>query len=318
MSNTKYRTEGQHERPERRPGSSIQDPPACRGEEQHGESQRPGGPGADEREVQRAQQLSRRRRGPQHLDAGQIFCALCEERPPVRRRSTRGDDEWHGPGRASGDERSAGRRQHRRPVSQAMAEHDQHEKRQGEPRNLGSNADCRRRHEARGDHPAAARHRQQQRLNRERRRQAGDIAERPGRGQPVQGTRQRDTRGNNSPAPGPGRIDACEQGDQRPHAQRAGDVADQPEGRRLVRHDGVHQLAGGDIDRIAGRVGLMPRDIEVAHAEGEVDRVQIFKGGRKKRQVQRQEQNRQSRGRRKAPQTRCRIGSVRLAGTLHG
>ena len=38
----------------------------------------------------------------------------------------------------------------------------------------------------------------------------------------------------------------------------------------------LHGLGDQDEDRIARRMRLMVRDVEVAHAEREVDRVEIF------------------------------------------
>ena len=53
---------------------------------------------------------------------------------------------------------------------------------------------------------------------------------------------------------------------------------------------GVQGLRGGDEYRIAGWMRLMPGDVEVADAKREVDRVEVFECGRKKRQVKREEQ----------------------------
>ena len=90
-------------------------------------------------------------------------------------------------------------------------------------------------------------------------------------------------------------LDAPEQRDERKHGQRTEDRA--PEGQRagIGRPDGMRQFAERDEDGIPGRVGLMIRRIEIAHAEREVHRVEIFERRRKKGQM-RDEKNRGKRG----------------------
>ena len=61
----------------------------------------------------------------------------------------------------------------------------------------------------------------------------------------------------------------------------------EPAGRRLGERD---------EDRVAGRMGLMPGDVEVAHAEREVDRIDVFERGREVKQV-RERGNRTASGR---------------------
>ena len=57
---------------------------------------------------------------------------------------------------------------------------------------------------------------------------------------------------------------------------------------RFVGDRSVHQLGERDIDRIAGRMWLVVRDVELTDAEGEVDRVEIFERRREVGQVQRE------------------------------
>ena len=62
---------------------------------------------------------------------------------------------------------------------------------------------------------------------------------------------------------------------------------------RFRRPEGVNGLRRKDEHRIAGRVRLMLGDVEVADAEREIDRVEILERGGKKRQVQRDERERE-------------------------
>ena len=68
----------------------------------------------------------------------------------------------------------------------------------------------------------------------------------------------------------------------------AGDDAEESERARFVGDRSVHNLGERDIDRIAGRMWLVVRDVELTDAEGEVDRVEIFERRREVRQVQRE------------------------------
>ena len=55
----------------------------------------------------------------------------------------------------------------------------------------------------------------------------------------------------------------------------------------------MHALRKRDVDRIARRMRLMPRDIELTNAQGKVDRVEIFERFREVRQVQREKDRRE-------------------------
>ena len=93
------------------------------------------------------------------------------------------------------------------------------------------------------------------------------------------------------------RFDASEQRHQRKHRQRAEQRA--PAATTSLAsdgHDRVRQFAERDEDGISGRMRLMLRRIEIAHAEREVHRVEIFERRRKKREV-RDEKDRRERGR---------------------
>ena len=58
----------------------------------------------------------------------------------------------------------------------------------------------------------------------------------------------------------------------------------------------MHSFGRKDKERVTRRMRLMPGDVEVTYAEGEVDRIEIFERGRKKRQVERDEGNRERAG----------------------
>ena len=77
----------------------------------------------------------------------------------------------------------------------------------------------------------------------------------------------------NPPAMTPSRLSAC--------------TSDSPSAARHFRR--------ADEQRITGRMRLMLRDVVVADAEREVDGIEIFERGRKKRQVQREEHGGQDR-----------------------
>ena len=83
---------------------------------------------------------------------------------------------------------------------------------------------------------------------------------------------------------------------QRKHRQRAEQGAPQRQRTGVGRPHRVRQFAERDEDGISRRMRLMLRRIEVAHAEREVHRVEIFERRRQKRQV-RDEENRRERGR---------------------
>jgi hypothetical protein len=51
----------------------------------------------------------------------------------------------------------------------------------------------------------------------------------------------------------------------------------------------VHAFGRENIEWVTGRMRLMPGDVEITYAEGEVDRIEIFEGGGGKRQVEREE-----------------------------
>src|SRR6185436_15286367 len=53
---------------------------------------------------------------------------------------------------------------------------------------------------------------------------------------------------------------------------------------------GRRGLREGDEYRVAGRVRLVLRDVELAHAQREVDRVEVFERRRQEREVRREEQ----------------------------
>ena len=66
--------------------------------------------------------------------------------------------------------------------------------------------------------------------------------------------------------------------------------------------DGRRDLAERDVDGITRRVRAMRRDVEVAHAEREVDRIDVFERRGEKRDVREREDQRQS-----APASRWRL-----------
>src|SRR4029078_13279481 len=45
------------------------------------------------------------------------------------------------------------------------------------------------------------------------------------------------------------------------------------------------RLGGGGVDGVTGRVRLVPGDVELPHAEREVDRVEVFEGSRQQREM---------------------------------
>ena len=71
-------------------------------------------------------------------------------------------------------------------------------------------------------------------------------------------------------------------------ASAAGDDAQQAERAGLRGDQRVHSLGRQNIQRVTGRMRLMPGDVEITHAEGEVDRIEIFEGGGGERQVERE------------------------------
>ena len=82
----------------------------------------------------------------------------------------------------------------------------------------------------------------------------------------------------------------------------------------LRQPDGVQQLGGGDEDRISRRMRLVPRDVVVADAEREVDRVEIFQRDRKGKQVEHEKEQREqpARAQRRAHAGRSSSPSFKL------
>ena len=56
---------------------------------------------------------------------------------------------------------------------------------------------------------------------------------------------------------------------------------------------------------------MMVRDVEVLHAEREVDRVEIFEGGRERRKVGREKHGSQEKNRREMQNAECRMRATR-------
>ena len=90
------------------------------------------------------------------------------------------------------------------------------------------------------------------------------------------------------------RLDASEQRHERKHRQRAEQRAPAATTPGLGRPDRVRQLAERDEDGISRRMRLMLRRIEVAHAEREVHRVEVFERRRQKGEM-RDEKHRRER-----------------------
>ena len=65
---------------------------------------------------------------------------------------------------------------------------------------------------------------------------------------------------------------------------------------RFGRDDRVNGLGSKDEDRVARRVRLVARDVEVADAERKVDRIEVLERGGQERQVQRDESTREGAG----------------------
>ena len=105
-------------------------------------------PGRDELAVQRRGELVRRRRRPQHLDAGQILGALIEHRVPVGARAAGQRDERNAPGEPAEHERRGGPERRPRACANRLARDRQHDQRHGEPRDLRSQAGRERRRES--------------------------------------------------------------------------------------------------------------------------------------------------------------------------
>src|SRR6185503_20516566 len=86
-------------------------------------------------------------------------------------------------------------------------------------------------------------------------------------------------------------AERAEEREQEHHEHGAGDRAPDREPARLREmhargpKEARRCLSEGDEYRIAGRMGLMARDVEVGDAEGEVDRVEVFEGRRKEPEV---------------------------------
>ena len=152
--------------------------------------------------------------------------------------------------------------------------------------------------------------RRQDRLRRQRNGQAGRVAHRPRRGQPRERGRERERRGHGGPSH-PLPEAQRRRRDRRPAWASRRSTSRQPKSRSSANADSAPnstpQIASAcgslstvsaafaerHVDRIAGRVRAMPAGIEVAEAEGEVRRVDVFERRREERQVAEREEERE-------------------------
>ena len=123
-------------------------------------------------------------------------------------------------------------------------------------------------------------------------RQAGHVAQRPQRREPEQrrARRRRRVAHQREPLAGPRarRKNANSSSDQRAarRARSRSPARAAPRRRRRRRAAAPSTtFRERDEDRIAGRMRLVARDVEVAHAEREVDRVDVFERRREEREV---------------------------------
>ena len=86
-------------------------------------------------------------------------------------------------------------------------------------------------------------------------------------------------------------------------AKRRCDNADRAERLPFRRHDRVHRFGGDDKQRVSGRMRLMVCDVEGAHAEREIDRIDVFE---RRRQVRKVEREKDQRGDRDSERQRAR------------
>ncbi len=125
----------------------------------------------------------------------------------------------------------------------------------------------------------------QKRLRKHRGGQTGDVAQWTQRTEPDEGGRDREERG--PPRAANRTIQGPEEREERWNQQHSGQDAPQRQPPGL----GSLDAKGGDRartdlrerneDRIAGRVGLVKRDVEVPNPQGKIDPVEVVEGYRK-------------------------------------
>ena len=97
------------------------------------------------------------------------------------------------------------------------------------------------------------------------------------------------------------RAETTEEGKEQRDERSSREGAEQRERRRRRIADADRlepagrRLGERNEHRVAGRMGLVPGDVEVAHAEREVDRIDVFERGREVKQVRDEEKNRDRR-----------------------
>ena len=308
---------------QRAPVAHQQDERARSRERQHHGGEWNRIPGVHERVNQGERDQPRRRIRVEHLAAGEVLARLGAQRGQVGLQPATGHQQRHRPGQcADGEGHGRAHDGAGHAAADAIDQHDG-EQRGGEPERLraqphGKSGDQRAQHDhlARlgqsvGHHPAIAvglrglppPRGEQARLGGQRQRQARQVAHRTDGERPHERSGERQERraqGGRIPrlpglcavAHGGGRGEDPEQQERRDHRGRQRDERQRPRfdsgrlgaGRQRADHGG-HGFAERDVDGIAGGMGAMLRDIEVADAQREVHRVDVFEGCRDERQV---------------------------------
>ena len=282
-----------------------------------------------ERPQQRECRGSRIRIEIQHLAGGEILAGLGAERGEISVEPAARDQQGNAPRQPARDKHHAAADHRARDAAADAIEQHQHEQRHREPHGLRSQSDAERGEKrADHDHAARCRgHRRRQppiavrtrplfpprrhqaRLRGERRGQPGQIAHRPDAEIPEQRTRHGDRgRGERFDVDrrpqGSGRLvvprGSCRRtrdtGRRSPATPASSDntasdlasIVDSGASEADVR-DRLRRFSERDVDGIAGRMGPVCRDVEVANAEREIDRVDVFERRRQERHVRERE-----------------------------
>ena len=244
---------------------------------------------------------------------------MIEERLPVRRRAAGQHDQWDAPCQAARHQRRQRSRGDATALDFGPACDGEHEQRDRQPGHLRPDAGRECREAAGGNQAGAARRRKSERLNRQRRREARNIAQRPARRHPVQRRGRRDERRRHRPCPGALAI-GVNRAEQRHEGEDGKCSAPDPDQAQRLGFRGdrpVGNLANSDVERVAGRVRLMARDVEVAQAQSEINRIEIFERGGKKRQVEREEQRRERRRDAPVPNAKSRVQRLSVVYRVH-